>query len=103
MRKRIRAKKTYPYMSLLLLDLDGKRLVNTLNASHVVASTGKYKNSRELSFETRVPLTLDKTYTLFPSLYPPGEEGMFLINVHCSSEITVTELKDSTKHTPDVP
>lgn len=92
MRKTLRSKRTYPYMSLLLLDLDGHALEDDLVASQVVASTGKYKNSRELSLETKLPHNLDKKYTLFPSLYPSGEEGLFLINVYSSAPFKLSRI-----------
>ncbi|GBG33751.1 Calpain-like protein, partial [Hondaea fermentalgiana] len=75
----------YPFMSLLLLNIDGKRLNGELAANSVVASTGKYKDSRDLSFETKLPCTSDITYTIFPSLFPRGKEGAFRINIYCET------------------
>ena len=73
--KPLSAKRTYPYMSMLLLDLNGKPLTRQLVTSQVVGSTGKYKNTRDLSFDTKLPYVPGKAYTLFPSLYPTGQEG----------------------------
>mmetsp|Transcript_9668 Transcript_9668/g.12057 ORF Transcript_9668/g.12057 Transcript_9668/m.12057 type:complete len:319 (+) Transcript_9668:3-959(+) len=90
--KQINYNRTYPFMSLLLLDIGGKALDSHLVASQVVASTGKFKDTRELSLETKLPRTTDKTYTLFPSLYPKGEEGRFLINVYSSVPFNLQRL-----------
>eukprot|EP00512_Aurantiochytrium_limacinum_P001876 CAMPEP_0171484960 /NCGR_PEP_ID=MMETSP0958-20121227/289_1 /TAXON_ID=87120 /ORGANISM="Aurantiochytrium limacinum, Strain ATCCMYA-1381" /LENGTH=2315 /DNA_ID=CAMNT_0012017715 /DNA_START=1111 /DNA_END=8054 /DNA_ORIENTATION=- len=82
----------YPFMSLLLLDIGGKRLEGELLAKSVVASTGKYKDSRDLSFEIKLPCTADVTYTIFPSLFPRGREGAFRINIYCETDFEVAPL-----------
>jgi len=90
----------YPFMSLLLLDNGGKRLVGELAAKNVVASTGKYKDSRDLSLETKLPLDLTIQYTIFPSLFPRGEEGAFCINIYSETDFEVRKLPDERQPSP---
>jgi len=82
----------YPFMSVLLLEIKGQRLSSELLAKDVVASSGKYKDSRDLSLETKLPYSNNITYTIFPSLYPAGTEGEFRINVYCEADFTLEEI-----------
>jgi hypothetical protein len=82
----------YPFMALLLLKLDGKPLEHELLARNVVASTGRFKDTRDLSFETRLPADDSISYTIFPALYPKGEEGTFRINVYCETDFVIKKI-----------
>eukprot|EP00516_Mucochytrium_quahogii_P002706 CAMPEP_0203751680 /NCGR_PEP_ID=MMETSP0098-20131031/5718_1 /ASSEMBLY_ACC=CAM_ASM_000208 /TAXON_ID=96639 /ORGANISM=" , Strain NY0313808BC1" /LENGTH=2062 /DNA_ID=CAMNT_0050641519 /DNA_START=703 /DNA_END=6891 /DNA_ORIENTATION=+ len=82
----------YPFMSMLLLEIGGKRLDGELLVKNVVASTGKYKDSRDLSFETKLPRNSDVAYTIFPSLFPKGQEGAFRINVYCETDFELEKI-----------
>jgi len=67
-------------MSLLLLHLGGAAVQGPVLASQVIASTGRYKDARELSLEVALPM--DKDFTLLPSLARPGEKGKFRLSIH---------------------
>jgi hypothetical protein len=81
----------YPYMSLLLLAVDADASIrrSRVLSRHVVASTGKYKDVRDLSFETKLPYG-DATFTLYPSLFPATAHGSFTINVYCVADFELS-------------
>jgi hypothetical protein len=97
----------FPYMSMFVLRLHGKRLEHKLYAKDVVSSTGSFKNSRDLSLEMTLAST-DECFansstsspsqtsglTVFPCLYPAGREAGFRITVHCSVPVSLAALVD---------
>lgn len=78
------------FMTLALLNNGGKAVgVNEqVRNSQVVASSGVYRDAREISLETWLPRNANKAFTLFPSLYS-DVDVKFTINVYSECEVEV--------------